>query len=65
MERKDAVLREAEEIVEHFIRKHQENSRNFHRKIKKSKRLNPKGIGLLLSVGASVLLWGLLLWWIF
>lgn len=62
MEQKNTVIREAEAIIENYIQKQQTLSRGFH---KKSKRHNPKGIGLLLSVGISLLLWGLMLWWIF
>ena len=62
MEKKNAVIREAEEIIEHYIKKQQGIARHFH---KKSKRRNPKGIGLLLCLGGSLLVWGLLIWWIF
>lgn len=77
MERKKTVLEEAEEIIENYIQKQQEISHRFYQKGKKnnyhklkktkkqSKRLNPKGIGLLLCLGGSVLIWGVLLWWIF
>ena len=59
---KKTVLQEAEEIIETYIRKQQAISRRFD---KKSKRRNLRGIGLLLSLGVSLLIWGLLLWWIF
>ena len=75
MERKETVLREAEEIIEKYIQKQQEISRHFYQKgkgtsaakqtKKQSNRLNPKGIGLLLCLGGSVVIWGLILLWIF
>ncbi len=55
MEPKKTVIREAEEIIEQYIQKQQGLSRVHH---KKSKRHNLKGIGLLLSLGISLLLWG-------
>ena len=66
MDPKKTVIREAEEIIANFVQKQQELSRNFDRqdrenkKHKKSKRHNLKGIGLLLSLGISILLWSLL-----
>ena len=71
MDPKKTVIREAEEIIANFVQKQQELSRDFYQKNKgiakhkKSKRHNLKGIGLLLSLGVSLLIWGLLLWWIF
>ncbi len=65
MDSKKTVLREAEEIIETYIKKQQALSRRFHKKNKESKRHNLRGIGLLLSLGVSLLLWGLILWWIF
>ena len=62
MESKKTVLREAEEIIETYIRKQQAISRRFY---KKSKRHNPKGIVLLLSLAVSLSLWGLVFWWFF
>lgn len=59
---KKTVLQEAEEIIETYIRKQQGISCRFY---KKSKRGNLKGIALLLSLGISLLIWGLVLWWIF
>ena len=35
MEKKNAVIREAEEIIEHYIKKQQGISRHFHKKSKR------------------------------
>ena len=66
MDPKKTVIREAEEIIANFVHKQQEFSGIFYKQKKekqnhkKSKRHNLKGIGLLLSLGISILLWGLL-----
>lgn len=71
MEPKKTVIREAEEIIANFAQKQQELSGYFSKENKrnkgnkKSKRHNLKGIGLLLSLGISLLLWGLLFWLVF
>ena len=68
MEPKKTVIREAEEIIANFAQKQQELSGYFsqgNKRNKKSKRHNLKGIGLLLSLGISLLLWGLLFWLVF
>ncbi len=65
MDSKKTVLREAEEIIETYIKKQRALSRRFRNKNKASKRHNLKGIGLLLALGLSFMLWGLILWWIF
>lgn len=62
MERKNAVLREAEEIIEKYIARHGGKTPRFYQK---RKRPNPKGLGLVFGLGISLLLWGLMLWWIF
>ena len=59
MESKKTVVREAEEIIAKFIQQQGEHSRQFQ---KKSKRHNYTGIGLLLALGISLLLWGLVLY---
>ncbi len=71
MEPKKTVIREAEEIIANFVQKQQELSGYFskgnkkNKRNKRSKRHNLKGIGLLLSLGISLLLWGLLFWLVF
>ena len=61
MEPKNAVLREAEEIIRQYIERNGGKSPRFY---KKRKRPNLKGIGLLLGLGISMILWGFMLWWI-
>ena len=62
MESKKTIVREAEEIIADYIERQQGIYRRFH---KKSKSRNPKGIGLLLCLGGSLLVWGIVFCWIF
>lgn len=58
---KRAVVQQAEEIIENYIKQQAELSGRFRFKKTKSKRKIPAGIFLLLAFGLSIGLWILLL----